>query len=56
MAIPRLAVLMIACFLFFDGKFGSGRLVDTVRDEATRVGYWLNNEFNGLSNRITRFH
>jgi hypothetical protein len=56
MATPRLAVLVIASLLFFDGKFGSGRLVGAFRDEATRVGYWLNNEFDSLSNRITRFH
>jgi hypothetical protein len=56
MRLPRLAVIAIACLVFVDVKFGNGRLIDTLEDEATRAGYWLSNELDGLSHQIARFH
>jgi hypothetical protein len=55
MTIPRLAVIAIACLLFVDVKFDNGRLVDSLEDQATRLGYWLSSEFDDLSHRIARF-
>jgi hypothetical protein len=55
MTVPRLAVIAIVCFLFVDLKFGSGRGVDALWDQATRLGHWLNTEFDALSNMIARF-
>jgi hypothetical protein len=56
MRLPRLAVIAIACLVFVDVKFGNGRLIDALEDEATRAGYWLSNELDGLSHQIARFH
>jgi hypothetical protein len=56
MTVPRLVLIAIACLFFVDVRFGNGRLVDSVEDQATRLGYWLNNEFDDLARRIARFH
>jgi hypothetical protein len=55
MTIPRFVVIAIACLVFFDMKYGSGRIVDSLEDQASRVGYRLNSEFDDLSRRIARF-
>src|SRR5260370_948213 len=52
MTMPRLAVIAIACLVFFDMKFGSGQIVGSLGDQASRLGYWLSNEFGDLSRRI----
>jgi hypothetical protein len=56
MTMPRLAVIAIACLVFFDMKFGGGQIVGSLEDQASRLGYWLSNEFGDLSHRIARFH
>jgi hypothetical protein len=56
MTFPRLAVIAIACLVFFDMKFGNGRLVNSLEDQASRLGSWLSSEFDGLSHKIARFH
>jgi hypothetical protein len=55
MTMPRLIVIAIACLFFVDVKFGNGRLIDSVTDQATRLGYWLNSEFDDLSRGLVRF-
>ena len=55
MTIPRLAVIATACVVFVDLKFGSGRLVDALWDEATRLGYWLDSAFSDLSYKIAHY-
>jgi hypothetical protein len=55
MTIPRFVVIAIACLVFLDMKYGSGRIVDSLEDQASRVGYRLNSEFDDLSRRIARF-
>jgi hypothetical protein len=55
MTMPRLIVIAIACLFFVDVKFGNGRLVDSLEDQATRLAYWLNNEFTDLSHGLIRF-
>jgi hypothetical protein len=56
MTMPRLAVVAIACLLFVDVKFGKGRLVVSLENQATRLDYWLSSELDDLSHRIARFH
>jgi hypothetical protein len=56
MTLPRLAIIAIACLVFVDVKFGNGRLVDSLEDQTSRLGYWLTNEFDSLSHQIARFH
>jgi hypothetical protein len=56
MTIPRLAVIAIVCIFVVDVKFGNGRLVDSLEDQATRLGYWLGSEFDDISHRIARFY
>ena len=34
MTVPRLALIAIACFVFIDMKFGDGRTVDALWDQA----------------------
>jgi hypothetical protein len=55
MTVPRLVVIAIALLVFADMKFGGGRVVDALWYQATRLGYWLNNEFDGISHRIAQF-
>jgi hypothetical protein len=55
MTMPRLIVIAIACLFLVDVKFGNGRLVDSLEDQAARLGYWLNSEFDDLSRGLIRF-
>jgi hypothetical protein len=56
MTVPRLALIAIACFVFIDLKFGGGQTLDAIWDQAKSLGYWLNNEFQGVTYKIARFH
>jgi hypothetical protein len=56
MTMPRLAVIAIARLVSFDMKYGYGGIVDALKDQVTRLGYWLNNDFDDLSHRIARPH
>jgi hypothetical protein len=49
MTIPCLAIIVIACLFFVDVEFGNGRLVEAVADQATRLGYWLSEEFDSIA-------
>ena len=54
MTIPRLAAIAFVCLVFIDMKFGGGRIVDALWDQAKSLGYWLNNEFQSITYRIAR--
>jgi hypothetical protein len=54
MTIPRLAAIAFVCLVFIDMKFGGGRIVDALWDQAKSVGYSLNNELQGLTYRLAR--
>jgi hypothetical protein len=54
MTIPRLAVIAIVSLVLMDMKFGGGRIVDAIWDQAKSVGYSLNNEFQSITYRIAR--
>jgi hypothetical protein len=56
MTVPRLALIAIAGFVFIDLKFGGGRTLDAIWDQAKSLGYWLNNEFQSVTYKIARFH
>jgi hypothetical protein len=54
MTVPRLVLIAFACLVFIDLKFGGGRALDALWDQAKSLGYWLNNEFQGITYRIAR--
>jgi hypothetical protein len=56
MTVPRLVLIAIACFMFIDLKFGGGRTLDAIWDQATNLGYWLNNEFQSVAYKIAPLH
>jgi hypothetical protein len=56
MTVPRLLLIAITCFAFIDLKFGGGRTLDALWDQARSLGYWLNNEFQSVTYKIARLH
>jgi hypothetical protein len=56
MTVTRLVLIAIACFVFIDLKFGGGRTLDALWDQAVSLGHWLNSEFQSITYQIARLH
>ena len=56
MTLPRILLLLAAGVLFADYRFGDGRLIATLSDQATQLVYKLNDELSKLERQVAPSH
>ena len=52
MTVPRVVLLLLACIVFADYRFGNGRLIESVSAQTTQLGYKLSDELSKLERLI----
>jgi len=56
MTFTRHIIIVSIVVAFVDFKFSNGRLVDALWDQTRHLGYSLNDQFSGVTDKISPFH
>jgi hypothetical protein len=54
MTLTRMMVLVAAVVLFVDYEFGKSRLIQSISDQTTQLGYTLSNHLSAIARRVSR--